>query len=156
MLGFEKFFVQEDTFKMAEGNTIDSMLVNKVLPPEILEKIFANLDIKSLSCAWQTCKHWKQIIDRLNYCSLQSSCILIAGGDEVSSVKVINGVIFPQSVIRKANLTGRGKSERLGIKQLCDLPEKIRGSSMVLHNGTILLCGGLYNDRNCLQFDNGS
>ena len=36
-----------------------------VLPPEILEKILAKLDFKSIGSARQTCKLWKQIIDRI-------------------------------------------------------------------------------------------
>jgi len=41
----------------------------------------------------------------------------------------------------------------LGTKQLPDLPEEIDGSSLVLHNGTILLCGGYKNEKKCLQLD---
>ena len=36
-----------------------------VLPPEILEKILAKLDFESIGSARQTCKLWKQIIDRI-------------------------------------------------------------------------------------------
>ena len=38
-----------------------------VLPPEILEKILAKLDFKSIGSARQTCKLWKQILDRMKY-----------------------------------------------------------------------------------------
>ena len=38
-----------------------------VLPPEILEKILAKLDFKSIGSARQTCKLWKQIIDRIKH-----------------------------------------------------------------------------------------
>ena len=34
----------------------------------------------------------------------------------------------------------------LGIKQLPNLPKEIAGPSIVSHNGTILLCGGLNNN----------
>ena len=44
----------------------------------------------------------------------------------------------------------------LGMKQLPNLPYKISGSSMVVHDGTILLCGGLGNSKKCLQLDNGT
>ena len=43
----------------------------------------------------------------------------------------------------------------LGIKQLPTLPHNIKYSSMVLHNGTILLCGGSGNEKKCLQLDHG-
>ena len=39
----------------------------------------------------------------------------------------------------------------LRIKQLPNLPDRNHGSSMVAHNGTILLCGGIGNDQKCLQ-----
>ena len=45
--------------------------------------------------------------------------------------------------------------EDLGIKQLPNLPNRIDASSMVAHNGTILLCGGWDNKRKCLQLDHG-
>ena len=35
--------------------------------------------------------------------------------------------------------------------QVASLPKKIGHSSMVLHNGNILLCGGLENEKKCLQ-----
>jgi len=45
----------------------------------------------------------------------------------------------------------------LGTKQLPNLPEDITESSMVLHNGTILLCGGSEkNLTKCLQLDHGT
>ena len=44
----------------------------------------------------------------------------------------------------------------VGIKQLPNLPQYIRDSSMVVHNDTILLCGGWDNRRKCLQLDHGT
>ena len=44
----------------------------------------------------------------------------------------------------------------LGIKKLPNLPHNIYGSSMVAHFGTILLFGGRYNEKPCLQFDHGT
>ena len=44
----------------------------------------------------------------------------------------------------------------LEIKQLPNLPHRIIGSSMVAHNGTILLCGGRDNEQKCLQMDHGT
>ena len=44
----------------------------------------------------------------------------------------------------------------LRIKQLPNLPDRIHGSSMVACFGTILLCGGSYNLRQCLQLDHGT
>ena len=45
----------------------------------------------------------------------------------------------------------------LGNKKLPDLPEDISESSMVLHNGTIFLCGGRYNNlKKCLKLVQGT
>ena len=33
------------------------------------------------------------------------------------------------------------------------MPVNISGPSMVLHNGTILVCGGISNEQKCLQLD---
>ena len=44
----------------------------------------------------------------------------------------------------------------LGMKQLPNLPYNIFGSSMVVHEGTILLCGGWGNLEKCLQMDHGT
>ena len=42
------------------------------------------------------------------------------------------------------------------IKQLPNLPYRIHGSSMVARFGTILLCGGGYNEKHCLQLDHST
>ena len=62
--------------------------------------------------------------------------MVIAGGYDKSSVEVLTG--------------------DLGIKQLSNLPGEISSSSMVLHNGTILLCGGGNNVKKCFQLDHGT
>ena len=68
------------------------------------------------------------------------SCILVAGGIEGenkgSSVEVFTGDLVTI--------------------QLPNLPSNILGSSAVLHNGTILLCGGRNNYQRCLQLDCGT
>ena len=46
--------------------------------------------------------------------------------------------------------------EDLEIKQLPTLPHNIQYSSMVEHDGTILLCGGYGNSDKCLQLDHGA
>ena len=43
-----------------------------------------------------------------------------------------------------------------GMKQLPNLSQNINGSSMVAHDGTILLCGGFGNSEKCLQLDHGT
>ena len=43
-----------------------------------------------------------------------------------------------------------------GLKQLPNLPKRITASSMVAHDGSILLCGGYGNSEKCLQLDNGT
>ena len=52
--------------KKARIGEEDFPLINNVLSPEILKKIFEWLDIKSLCYARQTCKRWKLIIDNCN------------------------------------------------------------------------------------------
>ena len=42
------------------------------------------------------------------------------------------------------------------IKKLPNLPQNIHSSSMVAHNGTIILCGGMGNLEKCLQLGNGT
>ena len=64
------------------------------------------------------------------------SAIIVAGGSGRSSVDIL-----PRDV---------------GIKQLPNLPDGIHGSSMVAHNGTILLCGGENNLKKCLKLDHGT
>ena len=59
--------------------------------------------------------------------------MIIAGGYDKSSVEVLTG--------------------DLGTKKLRYLPAKIDDSSMILHNETILLCGGYNNVKKCLQLD---
>ena len=64
------------------------------------------------------------------------SCVIIAGGYNKSSVEVL--------------------TDDLGTRQLPNLPDEIWRSSMILHNGTILLCGGHNNRQMCLQLDHGT
>ena len=46
--------------------------------------------------------------------------------------------------------------EDLVMKQLPNLPQNIVGSSIVTQFGTILLCGGFGNEKQCLQMDHGT
>ena len=70
------------------------------------------------------------------------SCIIVAGGNKpgpggsTKSVEVLFG--------------------DLRTKQLANLPGKIVESSMFLHDGTILLCGGSYNGQKCIRLDHGT
>ena len=67
-----------------------------------------------------------------------SSCIIVAGAYVGCEVEVLIG-------------------ENNETKQLPNLPQFMHGFSMVQHNGTILLCGGMYaNSDTCLQLDNGT
>ena len=70
------------------------------------------------------------------------SCIVVARGGDIEDIEGSHvGAI----------------TEDLGIIQLPILPiEKIRASSMVLHDGAILLCGGVRNVRKCLKLDHGT
>ena len=68
------------------------------------------------------------------------SCIITAGGYQnktaTNRVEVLTGYF--------------------GTKRLQNLPFDIPSPSMTLHNGTILLNGGINNLRNCLQLDHGT
>ena len=69
------------------------------------------------------------------------SCMIIAGG-EVTSMDAISAVeVLPGDLI---------------IRQLPILPKKVDASSMILHNGKILFCGGSRNSEKCLQLDDGT
>ena len=71
----------------------------------------------------------------------------------MSSILIAGGV-----VVKEANLV-RGSGKNI---QCPTLPSKIRGASMVLHNGAILLCGGMVKthspefEQKCWQLDHGS
>ena len=64
------------------------------------------------------------------------SGIIVAGGCGSSAVDFLTG--------------------DLGFKQLPTLPQNIEYSSMVAHDGTILVCGGENTERKCLQMDHGT
>ena len=53
-------------------------------------------------------------------------------------------------------LTGDLFTDDLRTKRLPRLPENISGSSMVLHQGSILLAGGFSDGKSCLQLKNGA
>ena len=67
------------------------------------------------------------------------SCIIVAGG-----------------LKRGPRLGVEVFSSNFEIKQLPNLPDVIDGSSMVVHNGIILLCGGWHNGENRLQLEEGT
>ena len=68
---------------------------------------------------------------------LDTSCVIVAGGLK-SGVGVSNVEVL---------------TEELKLKKLPNLPGNIDGSSMALHNGTILICGGWGNKKTCSQLD---
>ena len=83
--------------------------------------------------------------------SANISCIIVAGGNEGPSVEVL--------------------TDNRRTKELPNLPKHVKGnqdtfsknakvdysrSSLVLHDGTILLCGGRNNMKNCLQLDHST
>ena len=74
-------------------------------------------------------------------CSGRISGIIVAGGCGVSSY----GSSRVDFLVKDQ-----------GMKQLPTLPTNIESSSMVAHDGTILLCGGFGNLEKCLQLDNGT
>ena len=74
---------------------------------------------------------------KLLFFSETINCIIVAGGNE-ADVEVFTG--------------------DFGGKALPNLPKPFGNSSMFLHHGKILLCGGIKNDtikRRCLQLENG-
>ena len=68
------------------------------------------------------------------------SCTIVAGGCTTKSTFSTVEVL----------------TKDLGTIRLPNLPKGIDASSMVLHNGTILLCGGTNNEIKCLQLDRGT
>ena len=62
--------------KIAEKEKTALSLVNQALPTEMLKKILENLDIKSLCYAKQTCKRWKEIIEKFELSKQASSKFL--------------------------------------------------------------------------------
>ena len=64
------------------------------------------------------------------------SGIIVAGGFRSSTVDYLTG--------------------DLRIEQLPTLPQNIYSSSLVAHNGTVLLCGGMGNEKKCLQLDHST
>ena len=62
--------------------------------------------------------------------------IIVAGGFQSSAVDFLTG--------------------DLKVKKLPILPQNIYSSSVVEHNGTILLCGGMNNAKQCLQWNHGT
>ena len=74
----------------------------------------------------------------------RNCCIIVAGGWPV------------QSDIQRKLSDVEVLAKDIGIKQLPNLPAGNIGSSMVLHNGTILLCGGYDEEQKCLQMEHGT
>ena len=72
------------------------------------------------------------------------SCIIVSGGFRINNDV---GIKFPTVEVLAGDL---------GTKKLPNLPEDICSSSMVEHNGKILLCGGQNNLKNCLQLHHGT
>ena len=129
--------------------------INDLLPSEIIEKILKLLNLKEKCHAQLICRRWKGIIDNGNllikaagkilffvmmneYMSLsfpsleRISCVIIAGE---STVQVFNGDFETKDFPRL---------------------HTILASSIVMHNGTILVCGGVTNYTKCLQFNHGT
>ena len=76
--------------------------------------------------------------------------LLILG--TISGIIVAGGYTSSSDVFAVDVLTG----EQCSFTQVPKLPKSIYNSSMVVHNGTILLCGGFSNEKKCLQFDHGT
>ena len=64
------------------------------------------------------------------------SAIIVAGGCVISSAEILAG--------------------DWATKKLPNLPKEISYSSMILHNGQILMCGGWNNELKCLQLNHGN
>ena len=150
---------------MAEAKKMKFCVIPNILPAEIIEKILTLLSLKDIYKARLICRRWKEIIEKgiilKKSCGripeifqLDNSCTIIAGGNEIYKAKYIvsesvSGTrtvrIFPMDIINGEQRT----------KQLPNLSKEICDSSMVFHNGLVLLCGGTQNYQNCLQLDQG-
>ena len=78
--------------------------------------------------------------DNLSLILEHISCLVIAGGFKLSEIGLSTVAVL---------------TDDLGFKQLPDLPQEIDGSSVLLHNGTIVVCGGWKNKQMCLKLDKG-
>ena len=70
----------------------------------------------------------------------------------ISGIIVAGGYTSSSKVFAVDVLTG----EQCSFTEVPKLPKSIYESSMVVHNGTILLCGGVSNEKKCLQLDHGT
>ena len=152
--------------KLSERKKIEHSSINKVdeLPTEILKKILEKLDIQSLFLAKQICRRWNEIIDKFEFLELASSkflkssfqfpslfmffssagtisCIMVAGGNNANESEVYTVEVF----------TGD-----LGTKKFTNLPAEIYASTMFLHDGNFLVCGGNKNKKKCLVLSHGT
>merc|ERR1712018_615750 len=86
------------------------------------------------------------------------SCLIVAGGwfDPAPDVEPLNDDMH-EDYDRKMVSYVDVLTDILGTQKLPNLPEANYSSSMVIHNGTILLCGGRdKNLKKCLQLDHGT
>jgi len=142
---------------MAEEKRIRLAVINEILPKEMFVRVLRFLDFKTISIARKTCKEWKRIIDLFNLSKDASPCLILAGGimDPAPDVGILTN--NQEELQRKTVSYVQVITGDLGNKKLPDLPEDISESAMVLHNGTILLCGGRYkNQKKCLKLDQGT
>ena len=141
------------------------------LPTEMLEKILKLLNYKDLCQAELVCRRWRETIRRLKkkasgkigyskstmkgkscYTYYTLNCF------HLSLTGMISCIILAEGAIVEV-LTGE-----FGTKKLPNLPSIIISSTMVMHNETILICGGSYfnsrmsntTKKECLQLSNGS
>ena len=78
----------ERGLKLVERKKIEHSSINKVdeLPTEILKKILQKLAIRSLFPARQTCRRWKEIIDKFEFLGQASSKFLKSSFDFLSFI----------------------------------------------------------------------
>ena len=82
---------RERGLKLVERKDIEHSSINKVdeLPTEILKKILQKLNVESLFLARQTCRRWKEIIDRFEFLGQASSKFLKSSFDFLFFVSII-------------------------------------------------------------------
>ena len=141
--------------------------IHELIPAEILVMIVKKLGFKSISFARLTCKKWKQVIDDFGLASA-------ALGKFEFNKNVLQATVFHNHTHFSAKVSSiiiaggggldQGNIDFLGaisdITQKINLPSHFqnfnRNQSMVIHNDSILFCGGITTLKACHSLVNGS
>ena len=150
---------------MAKAKKAKLSEIHEMLPMEMMEKILKLLNYNDICQAKLVCRRWKEVI-------VNGHLLKKAAGKNLFLSKTQNlcyvtryTVSFSIGKMHCIMVAGVFKSgfspvevlcEDLGSKKLPNLPKKISNSTISLHDGTILICGGRNNLQKCLQIRHGN